>query len=943
MKIDTRMRKKNNPHECGEHMCTLCKMYVNAEHFCFVKQQKPQVEKNYIYIIYDVETQLMEANEKGEREHRVNLVCVSHVCNQCKDQLEETSICYRCGDQTGNRNFMFEDMHPFVKHILEQRSKFGKVVAIAHNGSRFDTLFVLKTMMEKENITPQILAQGQKIIQLSYQNIFVKDSFLYFGVKLSKLPKTLGLNVNLVKGDFPFLFNTVEHENYVGQWPGLEYYDIDSKSPEEREELIKWHKELQDTNAQFNFKEQLAQYCQTDVKILTQAVIKFSNLLETKAGIQPFLNSSTIASCAMTCFRTFYMQKDTIPVVPPKGFGSRNRQSKSALQWLKYIQHSRGIKLETALDGDEVQWGKYKIDGYDPITKTAYEYNGCFWHGHTCISQGRYLPLNENTQETLQDRYNATMIKREYLQRCGLKTEHIWDCEWRQMIRDSPEIKDFVDNHCSELQDPLEPRDAFKGGRTECFRPFYECKEDETIKYSDVTSLYPWVMSKKPLPIGKPKIYRDRSKMPNPATINGLIKCKVLPPTKLDIPVLAYNAHGRLVFGLCRTCMDEAQVEDCSHSDEERAITGTFCSPEIQKALEKGYTILKTYEIYEFQMCEGVFKDYVNTFLKMKQEASGFPSSCTTEEEKRKYIADYAEHEGIKLEYDKIEYNPGLRYIAKIFLNSLFGKWGQRTDLSQTKVVTDTETFFDLLKAPHVEFQSVVPIGENKLVVTFKNEEHENMPYGFSNLAMAAFISSWARLKLYDLMDRVGINRLLYVDTDSVMYIQQRNGPDLLPIGHYLGELTDEIEPGWEICAFIGLGPKNYTYKEKEIGKENVFRTTCKIRGITLNYRARQLINFDHFYKLVKNETEQIVLTNPNCIRRKLGYKLVSRTEYKTHRNVLSKRKRKNPDGYDTLPYGYTKRQKVTPSTSTGGTSKRNSVKGKRKKSLLEQALTRPR
>jgi hypothetical protein len=326
-------------------------------------------------------------------------------------------------------------------------------------------------------------------------------------------------------------------------------------------------------------------------------------------------------------------------------------------------------------------------------------------------------------------------------------------------------------------------------------------------------------------------------------------------------------------------------------------------------------------------MCEGVFKDYVNSFLKMKQEASGFPSSYTTEEEKKKYIEDYALHEGITLDYDKIEHNPGLRYIAKIFLNSLFGKWGQRTDLTQTKVVTDTVTFLEILKAPHLQIQSVVPIGEDKLIVTYRDLENHNAPYPFSNLAMASFISSWARLKLYELLDTVGIQRLLYCDTDSIMYVQKRTEPDLLHIGNYLGDLTDEIDPGWEIRAFIGLGPKNYTYKEKEVGKENSFRTICKIRGITLNYRARQLIDFEHFFRLVKNEIDKIVLTNPHSIRRKIGYGIVSRPEHKTHQNVLNKRKRKNPDDQDnfnTLPYGYSKRRKIVlsdpvPSTSTGG------------------------
>ena len=57
----------------------------------------------------------------------------------------------------------------------------------------------------------------------------------------------------------------------------------------------------------------------------------------------------------------------------------------------------------------------------------------------------------------------------------------------------------------------------------------------------------------------------------------------------------------------------------------------------------------------------------------MKQEASGYPKECVTDEQKQRYIDEYYEHEGIRLDPNKIEYNPGLRSLAKLMLNSLWG------------------------------------------------------------------------------------------------------------------------------------------------------------------------------------------------------------------------------------------------------------------------------
>lgn len=87
----------------------------------------------------------------------------------------------------------------------------------------------------------------------------------------------------------------------------------------------------------------------------------------------------------------------------------------------------------------------------------------------------------------------------------------------------------------------------------------------------------------------------------------------------------------------------------------------------------------------------GLFAEYVNTFLKIKQEASGFPSDCDSEELKREYIRQYKENEGIDLEYEKIQKNPGLRCLAKLCLNSFWGKFGQRLSMKQSKFFHESE------------------------------------------------------------------------------------------------------------------------------------------------------------------------------------------------------------------------------------------------------------
>ena len=62
------------------------------------------------------------------------------------------------------------------------------------------------------------------------------------------------------------------------------------------------------------------------------------------------------------------------------------------------------------------------------------------------------------------------------------------------------------------------------------------------------------------------------------------------------------------------------------------------------------------------------------------------------------------------------------------------------------------------------------------------------------NIVIAAFTTAYARLKLYNLLDLLQ-ERVLYYDTDSVVYVHEPGKPDP-PLGDYLGELTDELNGG---------------------------------------------------------------------------------------------------------------------------------------------------
>jgi len=270
--------------------------------------------------------------------------------------------------------------------------------------------------------------------------------------------------------------------------------------------------------------------------------------------------------------------------------------------------------------------------------------------------------------------------------------------------------------------------------------------------------------------------------------------------------------------------------------------------PRTGESGQLGHKVTYIYEAWHFEeTMVGMFADYVNTWLKIKQEASGWPEWVGEDEEKRQhYIRDYHEHEGIWLEYDKIEYNPGLRSLAKKMLNSMWGKFGQRLNKTQVRQFDDPAKFHDFLDSKTHEVSFVDVINED-LVEVHYNHLEESVPQSVKlNIFIACLTTCWVRLRLYEALELRG-ERVLYYDTDSVIYVKRPGEPDPEQ-GDYLGDFTDELDAGAYITEFVSGGPKNYGHTTKN-GK-----VECKVRGFRLNCEGSKQLNYDVMCKSVLDE-----------------------------------------------------------------------------------------
>ena len=92
----------------------------------------------------------------------------------------------------------------------------------------------------------------------------------------------------------------------------------------------------------------------------------------------------------------------------------------------------------------------------------------------------------------------------------------------------------------------------------------------------------------------------------------------------------------------------------------------------------------------------GLFKHYIDTFLKVKQESSDWPAWCTTEDLKRQYIENYKEKEGIELNFDAIKKNPAVHAGSKSELNNAWGYLSQDPNKAEMEIL-QASCFYELL------------------------------------------------------------------------------------------------------------------------------------------------------------------------------------------------------------------------------------------------------
>ena len=252
-------------------------------------------------------------------------------------------------------------------------------------------------------------------------------------------------------------------------------------------------------------------------------------------------------------------------------------------------------------------------------------------------------------------------------------------------------------------------RKSYKGGFT-YLNPIYKEKNVENIVNLDVNSLYPSVMYEKELPFGEPVYFEGKYEEDKiyPLFIQ-MITCS-FEIKENKIPTIQIK-NNRSYF----------KSNEYLESSQNEIVCLVLTNIDLKLFLEH-YNVydLEYVSGWKFKCMKGIFTDYIDKWIKVKNEAT-------------------------------ISGNKGMRTLAKLMLNALYGKFATSLDV-----------------------QSKIPyLGDDDIIhYRFSEKDKKNGIY----LPIGSFITAYARektirtsqaIKEYSL-NKYGQDMYIYSDTDSI-------------------------------------------------------------------------------------------------------------------------------------------------------------------------------
>jgi len=372
------------------------------------------------------------------------------------------------------------------------------------------------------------------------------------------------------------------------------------------------------------------------------------------------------------------------------------------------------------------------------VEKIAKDFKLPMLKGH--IDYNDYT-VDETTLDYVFNDVKIVALALRELKALGLTQMTTASCAYNNFTNDFKFINDYFPQLDTDFLE--EYRLAYRGGRCQV-NPLFEGRTIYNVKRYDVNSMYPAVMSSCEIPYGKP------------------IRCEI--PGRYKFELYKVDIKFKLKEGHMPSLLKKNVMwAEGSYYIESDGLETLYISNIDLEILQRHYDIesLIYLEIFGFKTMKGIFSNYINKWYIIKNENKG-----------------------------------AKRAIAKLMLNSLYGKFGSRCKGS-----------------------SKIPYLDEDGVLCFATTPEMDMKKYYLPVAIA--IVSYAHLIIDDAIVSTGFDKFVYCDTDSVHTIGDLD-PDIVD-NFILGKFKLE---GVELKSKY-IRQKTYCYCELGENNEMEYTITC--------------------------------------------------------------------------------------------------------------------
>ena len=241
-------------------------------------------------------------------------------------------------------------------------------------------------------------------------------------------------------------------------------------------------------------------------------------------------------------------------------------------------------------------------------------------------------------------------------------------------------------------------------------------------------------------------------------------------------------------------------------------------------------------------------------------------------------------------------------YNFAFFIQFLYSFWGKFVEALSHKTSRLITSPLELARIQNDRSKHIVDvhyINQDIMGADIETKDDYVGKPNFQSEIIGVFVTSYSRLILYETMEKIKAENLLYTDTDSYLFIESADGQPEIKTGPYLGCLEDELPPNVHITRYCASAPKSYAYLRSDL------KEVIKLKGIGLHSSNAEIFDFDCIRNVVLGKLKCVSTVEEDQFAR-IKYRglIYKRPHIKKFRMTFSKRKLVKGKPYS-VPFGY--------------------------------------